>query len=127
MTSAAVTDVAPTSQGGHVTKQCQNPISCRHLSEFLFIGLLERRTTKLKARALLTCSAWHFLTDFFYKNCTFHNLSQSLSELSPGHDIEEELDNGSGGEAGVAGDEGLLVSLQPQCVVPQSDAVLVLK
>ena len=127
MTSAVVTVVATTFQGGHATKQCQNPISCRHLSEFLFQGLQERRATKLKTRALLTSSAWHFLTDFFYKNCTFHNLSQLLSALSPGHDVEEELDNGSGGEAGVAGDEGLLVSLQPQCVVPQSDAMLVLK
>ena len=52
MSSAVATVVTITFEGGHATKQCQNPISCRHLPEFLFQGLKKRRAAKLKDRTL---------------------------------------------------------------------------
>jgi len=39
-------------------------------------------------------------------------VKRSVELYLPSHDVEEELDNSPGREAGVAGQQGLLVSLQ---------------
>jgi hypothetical protein len=46
---------------------------------------------------------------------------------TPGHYIQEELDDGPSRKAGVTRDQGLLLRLEPEGVVPQGDALLVLK